>query len=185
MILLFPLLSFTKSLVTYNRNLQVLPYNRSFKRDQFSCGKSPLDNYILRNVTKDVKVGACTCFVMIDENNRVIAYYTLASESVPLKDAPVDLKKQINYPHIPIILLGRLAVDNEFRGKGYGKFLLVDSLKRSLEVSKLQVGSVAVIVDPIDLEAEQFYFKYGFTKIPDSGRMFMSMRKIESAFNMS
>lgn len=165
--------------------MQVLPYNRSFIRDRFSCGKSTLDNYILRNVTKDVKVGACTCFVILDENNRVIAYYTLATQSVPLDEAPAELKIQINYPHIPVILLGRLAVDNKFRGKGYGKFLLVDALKRSMEVSKKQVGSVAVIVDPIDLEAERFYLNYGFTKIPDSGRMFMTMRKIELAFSQS
>lgn len=164
------------------QNLQIIPFNRSFKRDHFSCGKSALDNYILRNVTDDVKAGACTCFVVIDEKKKVIAYYTLATDSIPLEDAPIELKNRINYPHIPVILLGRLAVHNEFRGNGYGKLLLVDSLKRSLQVSNEQVGSVAVIVDPIDKEAEQFYFKYGFTKIPDSGKMFMSMRKIKEAF---
>lgn len=165
--------------------MNIIPYTRNFKRDNFSCGKQSLDNYILRNVTQDVKAGACTCFVIIDDEERVIAYYTLATDSIPLEDAPVELQKKISYPHIPVILLGRLAVDNKFRGKGYGKFLLADSLQRSLQVAKEQVGSVAVIVDPIDQDAEQFYTKYGFTKIPDSGRMFMTMKKIEEAINLS
>ncbi|MBK6546947.1 MAG: GNAT family N-acetyltransferase [Saprospiraceae bacterium] len=59
-----------------------------------------------------------------------------------MDDAPVELQKTIKYPHIPVILLGRLAVHNDFRGKGYGKLLLVNSLKRSLQVAKAQVGSV-------------------------------------------
>lgn len=122
--------------------------------------------------------------MIIDKEERVIAYYTLATDSVPLDDAPNELKKRINYPHIPVVLLGRLAVHQEYRGKGYGKLLIADSLKRSLQVAKEQIGSVAVVVDPIDEDAEQFYMKYGFTKIPDSGRMFMSMKKIEEAFNL-
>ncbi len=165
--------------------MPIIPYNRNFIRDHFSCGKQSLDNYILRNVTQDVKAGACTCFVIIDDKERVIAYYTLATESIPLDDAPGELQRKINYPHIPVILLGRLAVDKKFRNKGYGKLLLADSLKRSLKVAKEHVGSVAVIVDPIDQDAENFYTKYGFIKIPDSGRMFMTMRKIEEAFSMS
>lgn len=162
--------------------MKIIPYHRNFVRDHFSCGKSSLDNYILRNVTKDISSGACTCFVILDDQQRVIAYYTLSTDSIPLEDAPEDLKKKINYPHIPVILLGRLAVHHHYAGKGYGKIMLVDALKRSQQAAKEQIGSVAVIVDPIDADAERFYHKYGFTKIPDSGKMFMTMRKIEDAF---
>ncbi|MGB3080225.1 MAG: hypothetical protein WBB31_14160, partial [Saprospiraceae bacterium] len=69
--------------------------------------------------------------------------------------------------------------------KSYGKLLLIDALKKSVLVSKTQVGSMALIVDPIDEEAENFYVKYGFTKIPDSGKMFMTIRKIEEAMRLS
>jgi predicted GNAT family N-acyltransferase len=165
--------------------VNILPYKREYHRDHFSCGKPTLDNYILRNASKDVQSGARTCFVVLDDQQRVIAYYTLSTDSIPLDDAPEDLKKKIKYPHIPVILLGRLAVHIEYGGKGYGKLLLVDALKRSLQVAKEHIGSVAVIVDPIDTDAEQFYKKYGFIKIPDSGRMFMTMKKIQEAFEKS
>lgn len=165
--------------------MKIVPYERKFKRDHFSCGKQALDNYILRNATADVKTGACTCFVIIDESENVIAFYTLSTDSIPLDGAPDELKKKINYPHIPVILLGRLAVDQKVKGKAYGKLLLADALKKCVLVSKTQVGSMAVIVDPIDTEAENFYSKYGFTKIPDSGRMFVTIKKIEEAMRLS
>ena len=60
-------------------------------------------------------------------------------------------------------------------------FLLVDALKRSYEISK-SIGSFAVIVDPLDENAVQFYKKYGFILLPDSGKMFLPMQTIKAAF---
>ena len=165
--------------------MEIQPYKRQFNREKFDCGKASLNNYILRNVTKDVKSGACTCFVILNDEQHVMGYYTLSTESIPNEDAPMEFQKKIKYSYIPVILLGRLAIDKHEIGNGYGKLLLIDSLKRSLGVAKNQIGAVAVIVDPIDEEAIAFYSKYGFTPLPISGRMFMSMNKIESAFDKS
>ena len=163
--------------------MKIYKYDRQFKRDKFDCGKESLNNYIQRNATKDVKSGACTCFIIKNDNQEVIGYYTLSTESIPIEDAPPEFQKKIKYQYVPVILLGRLAIDKNHFGKGFGKLLLVNSLKRSLGVAKNHVGAVAVIVDPIDEEAKQYYSKYGFTLLPDSGRMFMSMKTIENAFN--
>ena len=154
----------------------------SFKRDNFDCGKESLNNYIQRNATKDVKIGTCACFIIKNDDEEVIGYYTLSTESIPIEDAPPTFQKKIKYEYVPVILLGRLAVDKNYFGKGLGKFLLVNSLKRSLDVATNHVGAVAVIVDPIDEEAKAYYGKYGFILLPDSGRMFMSMKTIENAF---
>ena len=162
--------------------MRIHKYERHYKRDQFDCGKEPLNNYILRNATKDVKAGACTCFIIKNDDEEVIGYYTLATESIPIEDAPHEFQKRIKYPYVPVILLGRLAIDKRHFGKGFGKLLLVNSLKRSLEVAKNHVGAVAVIVDPIDEDARRYYAKYGFNLLQDSGRMFMSMKTIENAF---
>lgn len=163
--------------------MKIYKYDRQFKRDKFDCGKESLNNYIQRNATKDVKSGACTCFIIKNDNQEVIGYYTLSTESIPIEDVPPEFQKKIKYQYVPVILLGRLAIDKNHFGKGFGKLLLVNSLKRSLGVAKNHVGAVAVIVDPIDEEAKQYYSKYGFTLLPDSGRMFMSMKTIENAFN--
>ena len=165
--------------------MNTIPYERRFNRKNFSCGKLPLDNYILKNVTKDVKIGACTCFVIINDEEEVLAYYTLSTESIQKDDAPEDYVKSVKYDSIPVILLGRLAVDNSVKGQGYGRFMLIEALKRSVCVAKEHIGAVAVIVDPIDKEAISYYAKYGFTLLPDSGIMFMSIKKIEEALEMA
>lgn len=78
-----------------------------------------------------------------------------------------------------------MAVDESVKGQGYGRFMLIEALKKSLIVAKEHIGAVAVVVDPIDDEAVTYYKKYGFLLLPDSGRMFMSMKKIEEALNLA
>ena len=63
--------------------------------------------------------------------------------------------------------------------------MLVEALKKSVKVVKEHIGAVAVIVDPLDEEAISYYSKYGFTMLPDSGRMFMSIKKIEEALKLA
>lgn len=163
--------------------MEIFKYNRQFKKDHFDCGKKSLNNYIQRNATKDVKNGTCTCFVIKNDNDEVLGYYTLSTESIPIEDAPLEFQKKIKYKYLPVILLGRLAVDKNHFGKGFGKLLLVNSLKKSLDVAMNHIGAVAVIVDPIDEEAKEYYLKYGFIELPNSGRMFMSMKLISNAFS--
>jgi GNAT superfamily N-acetyltransferase len=74
-----------------------------------------------------------------------------------------------------------LAVDKDFKGKGIGKILLIDSLKRCFDTFNL-LGASAVIVDPLDKEAEIFYDKYGFIKLPDSKKMFLPIKTIKELF---
>ena len=85
------------------------------------------------------------------------------------------------YDLLPVTLLGRLASDEKYKGAGLGKLLLVDALKRSCEVSRF-IGSMAVVVDPIDKDAVPFYAKYGFVVLPDSKKMFLPMKTIEQLF---
>ena len=79
--------------------------------------------------------------------------------------------------------MGRLAVDKNYFGRKLGEFLLVDAMKKSVLVAKKSIGSMALIVDPIDDIAIAFYTKYGFILLPDSGKMFLPMQTINSLFN--
>jgi predicted GNAT family N-acyltransferase len=79
-------------------------------------------------------------------------------------------------------LLGRLAVDQFIAGKGYGRYLLVDALKKSYETGLQAVGSMAVVVDPVDKRSQAFYEKYGFILLPGSGKLFLPMKTIEKLF---
>jgi GNAT superfamily N-acetyltransferase len=158
--------------------------NSQHRKNKFSCGKQILDTYLHRQANQDIKRKLSACFVIIDkESNLIKGYYTLSNNSIPQKFIPKKFQKRLpkTYSFIPTTLLGRLAIDIHFQGKGIGKLLLIDALKRSFELSK-SIGSFAVIVDPLDKDAEMFYDKYGFIELPDSGKMFLPMKTIKELF---
>jgi len=160
------------------------PLDSKHNREAFSCGKGLLDNYFWRQANQDVKRKLAACFVMVDkETKRISGYYTLSSNSISNDLIPELYRKKLpkSYNLIPTILHGRLAIDRNFQGKGFGKILLIDSLKRSADISE-SIGAFAVIVDPLDNDAERFYKKYGFIKLPDSGKMFLPMKTIKLLF---
>lgn len=154
------------------------------ERDKFSCGNELLDNYFRFQAKQDVKRKLSACFVLIDIETKIITgYYTLSTSSIPKAVIPESFGNRLpkSYSSIPTILLGRLAVDKNFQGKGIGKILLIDALKRCFEASN-SIGAFAVVVDPVDNEAERFYKRYGFIKLPDSGKMFLPMQTIHKLF---
>lgn len=154
------------------------------KKNEFCCEKELLDNYLHKQANQDVKRKLSACFVLADNNSHVVkGYYTLSNNSIPSILIPEEVKKQLpnSYTSIPTTLLGRMAIDKNFKGNGIGKILLVDALKRCYKNSKT-IGSFAVIVDPLDNEAQTFYAKYGFIKLPDSGKMFLPMKTIQQLF---
>jgi predicted GNAT family N-acyltransferase len=155
------------------------------KKSEFFCGKTILDNYLHIQASQDQKKKAALCFVLTDTEQVVIGYYTLSGGSIPRSQIPEDVIKKLKLPRyrdMPVTLLGRLAVDSHFSGQGWGANLLIDALKRSYEVAASAVASFAVVVDPIDEEAESFYAKFGFIYLTDSKRMFFPLKSIASLF---
>jgi GNAT superfamily N-acetyltransferase len=147
--------------------------------DAFDCGKAPLDVYLKQFAGQNERRGGSRTYVISDRSNRVLGYYTLASGSVEHADAPVAVKKGLGRYPIPVILLARLATDKSIQGQGFGKALLKDALKRALNVSR-QIGVRAVLVHAKDLEARDFYKKYGFIESPtDEFHLLIPIQTIE------
>ena len=158
--------------------------NSNHRKKEFSCGKDMLDNYLHKQANQDIKRKLSACFVLKDQETGLLkGYYTLANNSLTQNLIPAEFQKRLpnSYQSIPTTLLGRLAIDHRFQKQGIGKLLLIDALRRSYEISK-SIGSFAVVVDPIDEDAERFYDKYGFIKLPDSGKMFLPMITIIALF---
>jgi predicted GNAT family N-acyltransferase len=150
--------------------------NSLFNKKDFSCGKEMLDNYLRTQAGQDVKRKLCVVFVLVD-GTTIKGYYTLSNSSVSAEFMPNAVKKKMpgSYKTLPVTLLGRLAVDIHFKGQGLGTILLIDALKRSFDVANKSLGSIGVIVDPLDDDATAFYQKFGFILLPDSGKMFLPM----------
>lgn len=138
-------------------------------RSAFCCGSAPLDRYLREFVTQDICRRVAACFVAVAEERRIAGYYTLASASIPLTDLPqATTKKLPRYPSIPAVRLGRLAVDQEFKGLGLGGALLADAIERS---TRAEIASFALLVDAKDESAAAFYIHHGFIVLPDSPLM--------------
>lgn len=160
-----------------------IPLNPTHKKSEFTCGNPYLENYIQKQAKQDIKRKFSDCFVIANEENEIKGFYTLANAVIPREVIPEEIKKKLPraYESLPVTLLGRLAINGAFKGKGLWKLLLIDGLKRSLEVSKV-IGSMAVILDPIDANAVNFYERYGFITLPNREKMFLSMKTIEQLF---
>jgi len=154
--------------------------NSQHDRSKFDCGNEMLNNYLKFQASQDMKRKLAVCFVYLEANKKkIIGYYTLSNTSIPLDFFSDSIKKKLpsSYLSIPTTLLGRLAIDKNCQGKGEGEKVLIHALKKCYETSQ-QIASFAVVVDPIDINAEIFYQKYDFIKLPDSQKMFLPMKII-------
>ena len=162
----------------------IVPLNDSHDRRAFYCGIDALDGYFHHRAGQDQRRRIAACFVLADaERSRVAGYYTLSAYSVVGEMLPEALQKKLpKYGQIPCTLLGRLAVDNEYRDRGIGKHLLIDALQRAL-THAAGVASWAVVVDAKNDAAHAFYLKNGFIALPHAPqRLFLPMLTIADLF---
>ncbi|WP_208608900.1 GNAT family N-acetyltransferase [Pseudovibrio denitrificans] len=119
-------------------------------------------------------------FVIADDESNVIAYYSLAAGQVQRQIAPKTIARNTPNP-LPVIVLGRLAIDVDWKGNGIATDLLLDAFDRVYEVSK-SVGVTAVVVHALSEDVVPFYEKFGFFKSIDSNSsltLFKPLKSIE------
>jgi GNAT superfamily N-acetyltransferase len=135
-------------------------------RSTFDCGNAALNHYLRAQASQDMKRLVANCFLAIDSTTKTIAgYYTLAASSVAANALPADLVKRLpRYPLLPAALIGRLAVDHRFGGRGIGAALIADAVFRVL---RGDVSALALIVDAKDDSAVAFYLHHGFQRFAD------------------
>ncbi|MFM7008172.1 MAG: GNAT family N-acetyltransferase [Betaproteobacteria bacterium] len=146
-------------------SFSVAALDSSSDRSSFESGVEPLDRYFRTQVSQDIKRRVTACFVATDSKGKITGYYTLASASVLLADLPeAVIKKLPRYPSVPAVRMGRLAVDQAFKGKGLGAALLADALRRA---ATAEIAAYAFVVDAKDEIAAAFYAHHGFIALPE------------------
>jgi GNAT superfamily N-acetyltransferase len=162
-------------------SLRIEKLTKEHKKSAFDCGNELLNRYIQKQAKQDVNRDLSACYVLNDVNEKkVLGYYTLSGNSINRNEFPIELMQKMppSYVNLPTILLGRLAIDKHEKGKGFGSILLMDALKKCVEISE-SLGILAVIVDPYDENAIDFYKKFGFILIPSNNKMFIPIKTIE------
>src|SRR5215216_1926462 len=130
---------------------------------EFDCGTASLNQWLTRQALKNEASGASRTYVVCLDNT-VVGYYCLAAGAVVRTEAPKPMQRNMPDP-IPVMVLGRLAVDRANQGQGIGKALLRDAIVRVLRAAEI-VGIRVILVHAISDEAKRFYLSHGFEESP-------------------
>ncbi len=145
---------------------QLALLDATHSRAAFCSDSEPLNYYLREQVTQDIRRRVAACFVAVADGQRIAGYYTLASASLLLANLPASTSKKLpRYPTVPAVRMGRLAVDQAFKGQGLGGALLADALTRA---ARSEIAAFALMVDAKDEAASSFYRHHGFIVLPDS-----------------
>jgi GNAT superfamily N-acetyltransferase len=129
----------------------------------FDCGQRTLNDWLRRHALQNQQSGASSTYVILDEM-RAIGYYTLAAGSVARQTDPGRIRRNTPDP-VPVVLLGRLAVDRALQGRNLGRALLRDAVLRTLQAADI-IGLRAILVHALSDQAKRFYEEAGFVSSP-------------------
>lgn len=130
----------------------------------FACGEPALDDWLKRRALANQLSGASRTFVVVDEENRVRGYYAMAAGAVSHQLATSAVRRNMPDP-VPVMVLGRLAVDAQAQGMRLGAAMLQDALHRASVVAQ-NTGVRALLVHALHEQAKRFYAHYGFQESP-------------------
>jgi len=129
----------------------------------FDCGVPSLNDWLKKRAIKNDRSGASRSYVLC-EGQAVIGYYCLAAGAIGHAEAPPPLRRNMPDP-IPVLVLGRLAIDRRYQNQGLGRALLRDAVLRTCQVADI-AGVAALLVQALSEEGRRFYLSSGFVDSP-------------------
>ena len=156
--------------------LVIGPLERRHDRTAFSCGLPEPDRYLASQAGQDVRRRIARVFVCTaGDADAVLGFYTLSALSIDLASLPEELSRKLPRHPVPCALIGRLAVDRSAHGRGLGRMLLADAVKR-VAAAGATVAMHALIVDAANDDAKRFYEGFGFAPLTDDPmRLFLPL----------
>jgi GNAT superfamily N-acetyltransferase len=139
------------------------PITDKLELSNFDSGEFSLNEWLKRRAFKNHATGASRCFVLCADTD-VIGYYSLSAGAISHEAAPKAMRRNMPDP-LPVLLLGRLAVDKRYHNQGIGQALLRDAMLRAVNVSG-DAGVFALLVHALSDQAKQFYLSRGFVESP-------------------
>ncbi len=140
------------------------PLTAKHDTENFCSGEETLDTWLRERALDNMASSASRTYVICPSGScMVIGYYAICMGQIFNQEVSGSMRR--NMPRqIPAVILGRLAIDKKWQGKGLGKSLLQDAVQRSARAAQ-EVSARLLIVHAISAEAEAFYSHYGFTRL--------------------
>ncbi len=158
----------------------VEPFDRGrHDRANFDCGVPDLDEWLAKRAGQFEDRDLARVYVLVESGEATVrGYYAISSHTVSFETLPADHAKGLPRIDLPVVLIGRLAVDRRCQGRRLGEYLLIDALRRA-EYLAGKLGIRAVEVHAINDEARRFYERYGFLSLMDDPRhLFLPMHVV-------
>jgi GNAT superfamily N-acetyltransferase len=163
-----------------NEATVIEPLGPHHDRSSFSCGEPALDGYLQRQASQDVRRRVAKVFVAAGATlERIAGYYSLSAAEFNKAELPPTAAKRLPHYPVPAAVLGRLAVDQSYQGRGLGETLLMDAIRRTLRASEAMAVH-AIVVDAKHERARAFYERYGFRSFATMPRrLFLPLETFE------
>jgi len=150
--------------------------------ESFECGVPSLDDWLKRRAWRNEREGASRTYVLC-AGNCVVGYYCLAAGSLASAHAPGKVRRNMPDP-IPVMILGRLAIDRAWKGRGLGRGLLRDATLRVLAAADV-AGVRAILVHALSEDAKRFYERCGFAESPtDPMTLVVTLKDVKTALDL-
>ena len=145
----------------------------------FDSGTPVLDAWLRRRALPNQESGASRTYVVC-AGRRVVGYYALAAGAIAQGEATGRTRRNMPDP-VPVMVIGRLAIDSGFQGRGLGRALLRDAVLRTMQAADI-AGIRAMLVHAISEDAKRFYERCGFQPSPvDPMTLMITMRDAQQA----
>lgn len=155
-------------------------------RAAFSCGAAEQDHFLRNDALRRQALGVSRVFVLVPApaSPTIMGFYALSNAVVAFDTLPKSLHAwglPTKQP-LPATLLGQLAVDSNYQGRGTSTILILRALREALHASTIS-ASFAVIVRAASPALIPFYSKYGFRSVTnDPKTMIVPMTQIAAYF---
>jgi predicted N-acetyltransferase YhbS len=140
----------------------------------FDCGVKALDDWLRAYALDNQRRNLSRTFVLVDDGGQVIGYYSLTMGGVRREELPPRYGRGLPRYEIGMVVLARLAVDQDHHGMGMGRDLLIEAIERAAAAGE-HAAARFIAVDPIDENARSFYAAFGFKAVAgdEGGRMYL------------
>ncbi len=142
---------------------------------KFDCGVKELNDWLINHANENQRRNLSRTFLLIDDADEVVGYYSLTMGGVRVADLPKRLGRGLPDFDIGMVLLARLALVGQLHGQGLGRDLMVDAILHAATAGD-NAAARFVAVDPIDATARSFYTAFGFRDIEGDDRSRMYLR---------
>ncbi len=149
--------------------------------DGFECGELSLSEWLRKRALKNQASNTSRCFVICDDHT-VIGYYSLSAGGINHEAVPKVMRRNMPNP-LPVLLLGRLAIDQRYHNQGLGRALLRDAMLRAVHIAS-DTGVFAIMVHALSEQAKRFYLSRGFVESPlQSMTLLMTLATVRMILN--